>query len=393
MVVEHIHLVVSAKDHRRPDAKVALEILFTLVKKTTVPLVDSAWINCLLRRAAEGDIEDDTFVVLLRFSARRREEDTAADSDIPYGRDCGHVQSGEVDPSHLGGVTIVTSENPTPGYTLLEKVLRNIETCGAQEGGWQDEAVYGGLITVRDIPGLQFYLPTVEFLQTLSKAMEKGENKPFRVRRSAYGVVLVARGGWLWFPELRKTLKDLDFPKKLHSVVIETGRSDHQRSFLEMMEILSEDAYWHSYLRGAMEIWLPFRHEGPFHALRILANVGQLLSPPAYDGYDPPLDRLFEKLVEDEWAIVPGRLPMNLTADRLEPLAEVTKQFKELLFTERDRRAVLTVVEQVIPSLEKRRDDGYEGPGEDIRRTVYDVLRKLREPTRSSRHRSKTTCW
>jgi hypothetical protein len=42
-------------------------------------------------------------------------------------------------------------------------------------------------------------------------------------------------------------------------------------------------------------------------------------------------------------------------------------QLKELLFTKSGRRAVLAVVDQVIPSLEKRRDDGYAGPGEDIR--------------------------
>jgi hypothetical protein len=70
--------------------------------------------------------------------------------------------------------------------------------------------------------------------------------------------------------------------------------------------------------------------------------------------------------VEDEWAGVPGRPATDLTADRLEPLVEVTMQFKELLFTESGRRAVLAAVEQVIPSLERRRDDGYEGPGEDI---------------------------
>jgi len=37
-------------------------------------------------------------------------------------------------------------------------------------------------------------------------------------------------------------------------------------------------------------------------------------------------------------------------------LVEVTEWFKELLFTENDRRTVLAVVEQVIPSLERRRD-------------------------------------
>jgi hypothetical protein len=61
---------------------------------------------------------------------------------------------------------------------------------------------------------------------------QKGD-KPFRVRKAAYDIVLVARDGWLKSPDLRQTLESLDFPRKLHSVVIETGRSDHQRSFLD----------------------------------------------------------------------------------------------------------------------------------------------------------------
>ena len=58
----------------------------------------------------------------------------------------------------------------------------------------------------------------------------------------------------------------------------------------------------------------------------------------------------------------------------------VTVQFKELLFSDGDRRAVLAVVEQVIPSLERRRDDGYEGPGDGVRGVVNALLGKLREP-------------
>jgi hypothetical protein len=45
MVVEHIHGMVLAPGRRRRYAKTALEILLTLVKKTTLPLVDAAWIN------------------------------------------------------------------------------------------------------------------------------------------------------------------------------------------------------------------------------------------------------------------------------------------------------------------------------------------------------------
>ena len=252
--------------------------------------------------------------------------------------------------------------------------------------------MYGGLIAIRDIPGLRTCLPGAEFLETLSKAMEgetEGENeKPFRVRKAAYDVILAARDGWLRSAELRPVLEEFDIPRKLYKVVIETGHSDYQRSFLEMTEILSEDRYWHPYLREAMDIWLPLHHEGPVHALRILTRVGELLLP-GRDGYN--VDKPLEKVLEEEWAAVPGRLPMELAVDLLEPLAEVTKQFKELFFTESERMAVLVVVEHVIPSLEKRRDDNYSGPGDDIRHIIGNLLRILREPVQSSSHGS--TYW
>ena len=136
-----------------------------------------------------------------------------------------------------------------------------------------------------------------------------------------------------------------------------------------------------------MEIWFPFRHEGPKQVLQILARVGEL-SLPAYDDSNPPsLDKFIEKLVEDEWAGIPGRLVMNLGADLLGPLAEVTKQLKDLLFTKDGRKAVLAVVGQVIPSLEKRRDGDYNGPGEDVRRIVDDLLEKLREQVQWAKRR------
>jgi hypothetical protein len=150
-----------------------------------------------------------------------------------------------------------------------------------------------------------------------------------------------------------------------------------------MTEILSEDRYWHSYLRESMDIWLPLRHEEPDHVLYILTHISELPFP-EYDGPNPPLrvDELLTKLVEDEWAGVPGRPVTDLTADRLEPLVEVTMRFGELLFTESGRRAVLAAVDQVIPSLERRRDDGYAGPGEDIHDIVDGLRRVLRSPMR-----------
>jgi hypothetical protein len=384
-VVEHIYGIVLAKGPRYYYATTALEILLTLVKKTSFLVVGAAWINDLLKKAAWGKMDDETFTVLLRFSALREEDEAAIDPEITPGQDFDRIQQDGADPQSPGGT--VRPENPTPEYTLLRLVLQNVETCGAQEGGWRDDAVYGGLMTIRDIPGLRFCRPEPEFLGVLSKAMEKGD-KPIRVRKAAHDVVLVARYGWLKSADLRETLENLDLPRKLHGIVIETGRSDHQRSFLEMMEILSEDRGWHPYLRNAMEIWLPLHHEGPAHALHILTNVGELL--PRCGDYNT--DKSLEKVLEDEWAAVPGRLPTGLTVDLLQALAEVTEQFKELFFfTESSRRSVLAAVERVIPSLENRRDDDYSGPGNDIRHTIDNLVRILREPIHPSSRRS--TYW
>ena len=380
-VIEHIHGIILARGRRHRHAEKALEILLTLSKKITLPLVDATWINELLKSAAGGNMNDERFTQFMRLSARRKEEETTPNTETPSGQE--HVQGGMKPSSH--GET-VPSEIPTPEYVLFSKIMRNVRACVEKEGGWQEEVVYGGLVAIRDIPRLGSCLPEGDSLRTLSKAMEKEESKPLRVREAAYDIVLVARDGWLKSAELRPMLEDLDIPRKLRSVVIETGRSDHHRSFLEMIEILSEDRYWHSYLRKAVDIWLPLRHEGPDRALRILTTIGELLIPGS-DG-SKNLDKSLEKFVEDEWAGVPGRLVMDLTADRLRPLAEITEQFKELLFTESDRKAVLGVVEQVIPSLERRRDDGYNGPGEDIRGIVSDLLEILRMPVQSTGRRS-----
>ena len=138
-----------------------------------------------------------------------------------------------------------------------------------------------------------------------------------------------------------------------------------------------------------MDIWLPLHHEGPAHALRILTNIGELLRP-GRDNYN--VDKPLEKVLEDEWAAVPGRSPNYLTVDLLEPLAEVTEQFKKLLFfAESDRRAILTAIEQVIPSLERRRDDNYSGPDNDVRHIIDHVLTILQEPIQSTSRRS--TFW
>lgn len=371
MVVGHICDLALAEGDRGPHTKTALDILLIITKKTTLPLVDTAWINEILKSAAGGNMGDGTFTSFLRLSAQRQEDSQSLREAVP-------------------------PETTTSRYNLFTKILRNVRICSGRVDGWEDEAVYGGLIAAGDIPQLGSCLPDNELLDTLYNAMEKVEEvgdvgkakwagiRPFRVRKAAYDIILIARDRWLRSTELRQTLQDRDFPRRLHSVVIETGRSDHQHSFLVMMEILSEDKYWHPYLRESMNIWLSFRHEGPNEVLSILSRVGELPLL-VHDGPNhTPVDYFLEKLVEDEWARVPGCLPMDLTADRLGPLAEVTMRFKELLFTESDRRAVLAVVEQVIPSLEKRRDNDYKGPGGDILCIISGLLEILRVPVRSA---------
>ena len=378
MVVEHIHRMILDHGRRRRHASIALEFLLVLVRKTAFPLVDAIWINGLLKRAAVEKMADDTFTLLLRLSAWRKEEDDATDDEYPFGQDYVHVHRRETDPQTPGGTT--TSEISTLGYTLLTTILRNLRTCTEQNEGWEDEAVYGGLVAIRDIHGVGTGFPEVGFLETLSDAMEK--SKPLRVRKAAYDVIRAAQDGWLRSPDLRWTFQKFDLPRHMYKVVIETGRPGHKLSFLKTMEILSEDRYWHSYLRGAMDIWLAFYDEGPRRAIRILARVGEMLFPED-DNPNFPFDKPLVKVVEDEWARVPGRQAIHLSIGLLEPLVEVTIQLKGLFFTDGDREVVLAVVERVIPSLERRRD-GYEGPGEDIRYIIGGLLEVLRVPTQST---------
>ena len=388
LVAEHVHGLILVRNRRRRYTKMALEILLALVKKTTLWLVEAKWINGLLKSASKGNMGDDTFTLFLRLSAQRKEEDAAVNAESPAGQGYIHTPPDEMDPQFPGAVVSseTTTTTTTPEYSLFIKILRNIQACSENGHGWQDEAVYGGLIAMNDIPRLGSLFPDKESLRTLSSAMEK--SRPFRVRKAAYDVILVAREGLLRSADLRSDLEGCDLPRQLHSVLIETGHPDDQRSFLMMMEILSEDRYWHSYLRGAMDIWLPFRHEGQDQVIRILTRAGELPLP-EYDG--SPIDKFLEQLVEDEWARVPGRPLMDLTADYLRPLVEITEKLKELLFTEIDRKVVLAAVEQVIPALEKRREDGYEGPGEDIRNMVEALIRRLQVPMQSTSHRS--TYW
>lgn len=140
-----------------------------------------------------------------------------------------------------------------------------------------------------------------------------------------------------------------------------------------------------------MDIWLPFRHEGPAQALRILTNVGELLLPRRSSSASPSPNESLEKWVEDEWAAVPARSVPDLVADRLKSLVEVTEQLMELTFDENDRRAVLAMVERVIPSLERRCDGDDKGPADEVRIIVNNLVEKLgSSPPPSARRRSTT---
>ena len=385
MVVEHIHGIILAKSRRYRHAGKALDILLTLSKLPTLPLVDPEWIDGLLRRAAKGGMADEKFTLLLRLSARRTEADATVDVGVG---DYVLVQAREADPQLFGRA--MTSAAPTPDHSLFTKIMSNIQSCVQGGNGWQEEAVYGGLIAIRGIRQLESSVFDGDTLQTLHDAMD-GRN-PFRVRKVAYDAALVTRDQWLRSSDLRQKLENIDFFRQLLDVVVKIARSDYQRSFLMMLEILSEDEYWRPYLRKFMDLWLPLRHEGPEHALRIFANVGEL-TPLRWDSINPPpLDEYLQKRVEDEWAMVPGRPTHLLTADRLRPLKEVTEQFQELLFDDDHLAAALSSVDGVIPRLEQRRDNGYGGPGQDVRGIVDDLLEKLQTPPPpTSRRRS--TYW
>ena len=352
MVVEHTHGLVLARGRLRREAKTVLDILLTLVEKASLPVIDAAWINGLLRSAAKGEMGDDAFTSLLRLSAQRTEGGSAEVAEME------------------------SSQDYVPN--LFIRILRNVQICSEEDGGWEDEAVYGGLVAMRDVCQLGDFFPTRGFLRTLSGAMEG--SRPSHIREAAYDVILVARDGWLKFAGLRRDLMDLDVPRRLHGVATDIAGPDHQDSFLMMMEMLSEDGDWHSYLRGAMDIWLPFRHERPDQVLRILTRVGELQLPEGSGSNTPPPGEFLAKLVEHEWARVPGRPVEDLTADRLRPLAEVTTWLNGLLLTDGERREIRSAVEQVIPSLERRRDGGYRGPGEDIYDMVDDLVGALWVP-------------
>ena len=372
MVVEHIHRIDLCHSRRSHHATKALGILLDLFKLKPLPLINAAWITKLLRDAAVGDMSDENFILFLRLSAGRKEEDVTVDAET---RDYDLIQDHHVYPPFLRRTVIPGT--PESDHVLFKKIMQNVQTRVTKKDGWQDEAVYGGLISIRDIRLVDPSLFDSSVLQTMHDAMDTG--KPLRFRKAAYDVMFVTRDLWLQSGMLRQDLQNLGFFKRLHSVVVEIARSDYHLSFLMMVETLSESEYWHPHLREIMEVWLDLRHAGPEYILLILVRVGNL-SFKERNTYNTTLDDLLRQLMEEEWRAVPGRPVEDLTVDRLEPLVEVTEKFKELLFGDLDRRTVLGVVEQVVPALERRRDIGYDGVGEDVRGLINDLLGKLQIP-------------
>ena len=339
MVVEHLYEISLTGSRLQFHVAEALKILLTLVKHTSpsLALIDPVWINELLRSAADDNMPDEEFILLLKLSAWRKERGAAVNA----GAGDFLIHGFGTDPQALERTA--TSQAPTPDDTLFRKVMETINGRGLQE-----EVAHVCLLAIRDIRRLGPSLFDDDTLQTVYDAMR--HSNPLGVRRAIYDVVLVMQDQWLKSEQLRWKLEDLDFFERLHNVVAETGRSDYQRSFLLMMEILSGDVRWHSYLRKAMHIWLPFRHEGEPQTLRIIANFSGLEFPKRNDQNSSSLDDFLQKLMVGGWAAVPRWPVRDLTADGLKPLAEITEG---LLFDDDYLRAVLAEVEQVIPGLKQ----------------------------------------
>ena len=378
MVIEHIHQIIFARSRHYDYAVQALEILLTLVKNDRFPFIDAAWTNELLKRAVEGGVTDEHFTLFLRLSVWRKDSDDIVDTGVG---DFVVMLYSEADQKPLRRTT--TLQAPTPDDILFGKIMEYIQDRVKRDEGWQgdEDAVYGGLLAIRDIRRLEHSPFDDNTLQTLNDAMNDGN--PPRVRRAVYDVMLFTQDQWLKSERLRQKLEDLDFFRQLHRVV-EMARPNPtlSQSFLNTMRILSENVYWRSYVRNAMEIWLPLRHDGPEHIIRIISNVTGLPFAEWGNRSSSSLDNFLQQPLVGEWAAVPGWRVHDLTADRLKPLAEITDGFMELVFDDDHRRVVLAEVEQVIPGLERRHDSDYEGPGQDVCDIVNDLVEKLRSPPR-----------
>ena len=375
MVVEHIHQIILARSGRYDHAVQAMQILLTIAKHTWVPLVNIAWMNELLKRAVEGGMTDEHLTLFLGLSARRKIlGDAMVDTEVG---DFVIIRRFEGNPRPLGSTA--TSQAPITDDILFRKIMTYIQDRVEQTNGWQNDerAIFGGLIAIRDMEHPDFDDDT---LRTLHEAMINGNS--LQIRQVAYEVALVTQDHWIKSETVRQQLRDLDFFKQLYlTTPIALPDPDYQRLLLKMTETLSEDVYWSSHVRDAMYIWLPLRNEGPDHIVHIIGNISGGVPFAEWDYRSLSLlDDSLRQLLVDEWASVPARHVSGLTAEKLGQLAETTKEFQEVLPDDDYRRSVLAKVEEVIPGLKRRREDGYEGPGEDVCRIVSDLVAKLRPP-------------
>ena len=121
-VVEHTCQIIFSEGQWEKYAGEALKILLSLIKKSQLLIVDTAWIGDLLKRAVlERMPGNKVFIIPLRLSALRE----AATNPKPTG--------GQIEADPRG---IVTWENPIPEYTLLDRVSWIIKIHDAQEDGW-----------------------------------------------------------------------------------------------------------------------------------------------------------------------------------------------------------------------------------------------------------------
>lgn len=363
-VVDHIHKIILDRGFRAQLAGDALDIILTLVEKRKIPsnVAALAWIDELLGRAAVGRMRDDLFAKFLRLRGLWMVDDaTSFAGPAPV----------EFETSVPNDTLFkVEFKSSVPKDILFNAIWRAIKDFSGDENGCGDQAMYGGLVTIRGMLQQGPHQPDPSFLKMLYEAMEDG--RQFRIRRAALQIIHGARELWLKSESFQQILKDNNFIRQMHKVVTVTNRSDHRGEFIEMIGILSEDERWHSYLRESMDMWCRHYTEAPERSFGIIVTIGRIPLP---DVYTPALKSLADFL-KDEWARVPGRGAGDLTSDKLAPFADVTKKLAETVFKREDRDAILVAVERVIPSLQKR----HERISEDIRGIVDSLLKTLREP-------------
>ena len=104
-VVEHVCGIISPAGRHSPRAARALQFLLNLAKHTTPPPFDVQWVNGRLSHAAESNMEDREFKLLLQLRARPMEEDATFNM----------------------GLVITSSTAHTPDDTLFSKIMNIIQ--------------------------------------------------------------------------------------------------------------------------------------------------------------------------------------------------------------------------------------------------------------------------